>query len=91
MSDDLYSDRCIEAAMRQRRYAHSLRKSARRFLATYEPPVCFRHVWLDDANTALRDAIRWIQTARGERLREQNAADMRAIRSETNEYRTAAE
>jgi hypothetical protein len=91
VSDDLYSDRCIEAAMRQRRYAHSLRRSARRFLATYEPPVCFRHVWLDDANTALRDAIRWIQVARVERIKENLTAEMRAIRSETNEYRTAAE
>lgn len=88
---DLYSDRCIEAAFRQRKFAHDMRDLARKIEATYPPPCSARHIGFDDANAALRDAIRWIHAAKIARLREHNAADMQAIRETANECRTAAE
>jgi cell division protein FtsX len=86
-----YSQRCVEAALRQRRHAHDLRKQARKIEATFAFASDIKPVAYLDARDALRDAIRWIQQAKIIRLKEQNAADMAKIREQSNEYRTAAE
>lgn len=58
-------EHCLEAAARQRRYAHSLRRAARRIRLTQG----YEHVAFADAREALKDAIEWVKAARIEKIR----------------------
>jgi hypothetical protein len=86
-----YSQRCIDAALRQRRHAHALRKQARKIEKTWGFESDIKPVAYLDARDSLRDAIRWIQQAKIIRLKERNADDMAKIREQSHEFVAAAE
>lgn len=88
---DSYSQRCVQAAMRQRRHAHELMKLAEQYDTLHPIPGGGRHIGHYDAKVALRDAIRWIHAAKIARAKERNAEEMAPIRRESNDYRVAAE
>ncbi len=85
-----YSARCIDAAKRQRETAHWFFKQARKMDA-HLAPMGVKSIHWQDAKDSLRDAIRWINTAKAARVKERQADEMFSIRRERDEFRAAAE